>query len=114
MKKKGDNMEEFVTKNSKKTVKIIPASFKDAIALKKEMLKSLKDAGIIKGITLDSLKNLEVADIINSVATLLISMDISETFDNALFNCLKVCIYDNKHSITPQLFDDIPELQEDY
>lgn len=107
-------MEEFVTKNSKKTVKIIPASFKDAIALKKEMLKSLKDAGIIKGITLDSLKNLEVADIINSVATLLISMDISETFDNALFNCLKVCIYDNKHSITPQLFDDIPELQEDY
>lgn len=107
-------MEEFVTKNSKKTVKIIPASFKDAIALKKEMLKSLKDAGIIKGITLDSLKNLEVADIINSVATLLISMDISETFDNALFNCLKVCIYDNKHSITQQLFDDIPELQEDY
>lgn len=107
-------MEEFVTKNSKKIVKIIPASFKDAIALKKEMLKSLKDAGIIKGITLDSLKNLEVADIINSVATLLISMDISETFDNALFNCLKVCIYDNKHSITQQLFDDIPELQEDY
>lgn len=107
-------MEEFVTKNSKKTVKIIPASFKDAVALKKEMLKSLKDAGIIKGITLDSLKNLEVADIINSVATLLISMDISETFDNALFNCLKVCIYDNKHSITQQLFDDIPELQEDY
>lgn len=107
-------MDEFVTKNSKKTVKIIPASFKDAVALKKEMLKSLKDAGIIKGITLDSLKNLEVADIINSVATLLISMDISETFDNALFNCLKVCIYDNKHSITQQLFDDIPELKEDY
>ena len=107
-------MIEFTAHNTQKTVKIIPASFKCAVALKKEVLKSLKDAGIIQGINLESLKNLEVADIINSVANLIITMDISETFDSALFECLKVCIYDNKHSITPQLFDDIPELQEDY
>ena len=107
-------MIEFTTQNTKKSVKIIPASFRDATNLKKEVLKSLKDAGIIQGINLESLKNLEVADIINSVANLIITMDISESFDSALFACLKVCIYDNKHSITAQLFDDIPELQEDY
>lgn len=107
-------MLEFIAKNSEKSVKINPASFKDAIALKKEVLKSLKEAGIIKSINLESLKNLEVADIINSVANLIITMDISESFDVALFECLKVCIYDNKHSITQQLFDDIPQLQEDY
>lgn len=106
--------EEFITKNTKKSVKIIPASFKDAIALKKQVLKSLKDAGIIKDISLESLKNLEVTDVVSSIANLFIEMDMSDSFDNALFSCLKVCIYDNKHSITEQLFDDIPELQEDY
>lgn len=105
---------DFIASNSGKNVKIVPASFKNAVALKKEVLKSLKEAGIIKDISIEGLKNLEVTDIINSVANLIISIDISKSFDEALFECLKVCIYDNKHSITQQLFDDIPEIQEDY
>lgn len=107
-------MLEFTTKNSGKSVKIIPAPFKDAIKLKKEVLKCLNDAGIIKGLKLETMKNIEVADVFSSLSNLLITMDTSEGFEKAVFDCLKVCILDNTHSITIQLFNDKPELQEDY
>ena len=105
---------EFTAKNTGKSVKINPASFKEAIALKKEVLKCLKNAGIIEDINIDKLKNLNVADLFTSLSNLIITMDTSNGFENALFDCLKVCIYDGKYAITSQLFDDKPELQEDY
>lgn len=107
-------MIEFTAKNSGKSIKIIPASFKDAITLKKEALKCLNQAGIIKDLKLESLKNIETSDVLSSLSSLIITMDTSNGFENAVFDCLKVCIYDNKMSITSQLFDDKPELQEDY
>lgn len=107
-------MIEFTAKNSGKSVKILPASFKEAIKLKQEVLKCLKEAGIIKELKLETMKNIEVADVFSSLSNLLITMDTSEGFYNAIFDCLKVCIYDNSYSITAQLFNDKPELQEDY
>lgn len=105
---------EFTAKNTGKVVKIIPATFKEAIKLKQEVLKCLKEAGIIKELKLETMKNIEVTDVFNSLSNLLITMDTSDGFYNAIFDCLKVCIYDNSYSITTQLFDDKPELQEDY
>lgn len=105
---------EFTATNTGKLVKINPASFKDAINLKKETLKCLKDAGIIEEISFEKLKNINTTDIFTGLSNLIITMDTSEGFENAVFDCLKGCIYDNKHAITSQLFDDIPELQEDY
>ena len=107
-------MLEFTAKNSGKSVKIIPAPFKDAIRLKKEVLKCLNQAGIIKELKLETKKNSEVTDVFSSLSNLLITMDTSDSFETAIFDCLKVCIYDNTHSITLQLFNDKPELQEDY
>lgn len=105
---------EFTAKNTGKLVKIIPATFKEAIKLKQEVLKCLKEAGIIKELKLETMKNIEVTDVFNSLSNLLITMDTSDGFYNAIFDCLKVCIYDNSYSITTQLFDDKHELQEDY
>lgn len=105
---------EFTTRNTKKSVKIVPASFKDAVNLKKEVLKCLKDAGVIEDMNIDKLKNLNVADLFAGISNVVITMDTSDSFETALFECLKVCIYDEKFAITSQLFDDKPELQEDY
>ena len=105
---------EFTAKNSGKSVKINPASFKNAIALKKEVLKSLKDAGVIDDINLEKLKNVNISDVFTSLANVILSIDTSDSFESALFDCLNVCIYDNKFAITQQLFDDKPEIQEDY
>jgi hypothetical protein len=82
--------------------------------LKKETLKCLKDAGIIEDVSFEKLKSLNVTDIFTSISNLIITMDTSDGFEDALFDCLKVCIYDNKFGITSQLFDDKPEIQEDY
>lgn len=107
-------MLEFITKNSGKSVKINPAAFKDAICLKKAALKCLQNAGVLEDITTEKLKTLDVSNLLKGISKLVIEMDTSQDFENAIFDCLKVCIYDNKFSITSQLFDDKPEIQEDY
>lgn len=105
---------EFTAKNTGKSVKINHASFRDALTLKKETMKCLQNAGIIGDVEFDKVKTMDTSDMFSVLSNLLITMDTSESFEKAVFDCLKVCIYDNKHAITTQLFEDIPELQEDY
>lgn len=101
---------EFVTQNGQKTVEIKEASFKDSADLKKAVLKSLKDTGI----DLNNLENIQNSNIIETITQLLLNIDMSEEFEKALFKCLENCIYDKFYKITPQFFDDKPEVREDY
>lgn len=105
---------EFTTTNGQKEVKIIAASFKDAANLKKATIKALKNAEIIDGLEINISNN---SNILNKLSEALMSIDTSEEFESAVFECLKSCIYDTqglKLKITPQLFDDIPDAREDY
>lgn len=102
---------EFTTHNGQKSVKIIPASFQDAINLKKAAAKCLLDAGIIKNF---DFQGLELSALIDNAVELLFTAETSDVFEKAVFECLKSCVYDDKYKITAQIFDDKPEIREDY
>lgn len=106
-------MIDFVTKNSGKRIKIIPASFKNACKLKVEAMKCLKDSGILDKLK-ENMCNIQISTILKELTTLMISLDTSEGFNNAVMDCLNVCICENSHAITEQYFNDCPELWEDY
>lgn len=106
-------MIDFVAKNSGKRIKIIPASFKNACKLKVEAMKCLKDSGVLDKLK-ENVGNIQISTILKELATLIISLDTSEGFNNAVMDCLSVCICDNSHAITEQYFNDCPELWEDY
>lgn len=106
-------MIDFVAKNSGKRIKIIPASFKNACKLKVEAMKCLKDSGVLDKLK-ENINNIQISTILKELATLIISLDTSEGFNNAVMDCLSVCICDNSHAITEQYFNDCPELWEDY
>ena len=105
---------DIITQNGNKNITIKAAGFQDAMNLKKAVAKCLLDAGIVKNL---ELQGLELAALIDKIAELLFSAEMSEDFSKAVFECLKYCyIEDNgiKNKITPQLFDEKPELREDY
>lgn len=104
---------EFITQSTGVTVEIKPAAFKDVAALRKVIAKNLKLKNIV-----DGSDSLNLSDIkIGSILDLLAEIDSSDEFEKAVFECLKVCIYDKGGKnvrITPQLFDDLPEIRQDY
>lgn len=107
----------IITKNSGIEIEIKPSSFKDASKLKKAALKCLQEIGILKDIDLQSLRNINIATMIDKAIDVLLSVDISDDFEKQLFECLKSCTVENngiKNKITYELFDEIAELQEDY
>lgn len=103
---------EFVTQNGIE-VNIVAAPTRSAMRLKREVIKHLKNKGLIEKIQNGNLTGLQLTDILD----LLIDIDTSEEFEKAIFECLKVCIYDTqgkKLRISEQLFDDIPEARDNY
>lgn len=103
---------EFVTTNGNKKIKITPASFQDAVNLKKAAYKALKESGFLKDS--GNLSAPEFSDVINVAFDLISAAESSSELEAALFECLKVCIYDEKYKISKQLFDDFIDLREDY
>ena len=59
-------------------------------------------------------KQVDFSSVFDFIKNVLISVDISETAENAIFECLKHCVYDRTHKITLDLFDEIEEAREDY
>ena len=105
-------MEQFITKNSQKSIKIIPANFRNAHILNCETLKCLKGTDFLKKIK--DFQNTDVSTLFGELANLIIDIDTSEGFNKAVMNCLSVCICDDTHALTEQYFNDCPELWDDY
>lgn len=59
-------------------------------------------------------KQVDFTSVFDFIKNVLISVDISETAENAIFDCLKHCVYDRTHKVTLDLFDEIEEAREDY
>ncbi len=105
---------EFITTNTQKPVKIIPASFRDVAALKRAVMKIALGGNILNGIQLSKISSSDSTGMLTGLIEGIIGLDTSEEFERALMTCLAVCIYDDKFAITSQLFDDKPEIREDY
>jgi hypothetical protein len=96
------------------------ATFRESAQLKaciaKELLKQNIDIGNANSLAKlkDELNN-SVPKLLNTAKDLLLSCEVSEEFNKALFDCLKHCTYDNI-TITEDLFEVHcrPEAREDY
>lgn len=98
---------QIITKNGNVKVTINRASWADMNVLKKEALKCID-------INNFNFNMKSEVDFINSCFDLVIKAETSETFNRALFKCLKNCLYEDSISITEQLFEDKPQLIDDY
>lgn len=105
---------DFVTQNGKKKVEIKEASFKDASNLKKATMRCLLNANALENIDVSSINSIDATKILDSICQFIINMDTSEDFDKAMMSCLSSCIYDEFYKIDERLFDDKPEIREDY
>lgn len=98
---------QIITQNNKAKVTINRASWADMNLLKQEAFKCID----VRDIKLDFS---DTAEFINFCMEILIKAETSETFNYALFRCLKNCLWDDYISITEQLLQDKPEIIEDY
>lgn len=105
---------EFVTQNGQKECQIVTASFKDAVNLKKAVMKCLLNVDTLKGVNFDNLQGLDSAKVFDAIGQLIVNMDVSDDFEKAIFACLSNCVYDGFFKINEKLFDDKPEAREDY
>ena len=99
---------EFITVNSKKKIKIVPASFKEQLELKNEFWNVIKENPEITAVFKEGENSLEGA-----IKGILFA-DTSEKFITTVFKCLSSCIYEDARKIDEMLFEDVPELREDY
>lgn len=105
-------MIEFTTKNGHKEVKISEASWRDASLLKKEALKCLGNTSVLNNVK--NLTQITSTVLFGEISKLIIGLDTSVEFENAIMKCLSGCIYDGTRKIDENLFNDIPEAREDY
>lgn len=98
---------DIVTQNNKAKVTINCASWADMNLLKQEAFKCID----VRNFNFDFSNT---AGFINFCMEILIKAETSDSFNNALFRCLKNCLWDGYVSITEQLLQDKPEIIEDY
>lgn len=103
---------EFITQNGRKKVEIKEASFKDASNLKKAVMKNILAVSQQNGIP--DINGLDITKLLDLATQIIINADTSDEFGNAVFACLNGWIYDGFFKINMQLFDDKPEIREDY
>lgn len=113
-------MKDFEAQNTGNRIVINCAPIKDVLLLKKVIANEIKKnpfAFKLKGdaeLLVD--KEIDLACILEFVKNTLLSIDSSDEFDEAIYNCLKVCTYKTTYKIDKELFDNpqIPEAREDY
>lgn len=111
-------MKEFKATNTGKSVIINVASTREAKELKRVILKEIQKNPLglkLLGQTENVFdKQIDFTELIDFIKNVLIGIDTSQEVEDAIFNCLKHCVYDKTHKITESLFDDVPEAREDY
>ena len=109
---------EIKLQNSRKMLIINTASTAEVKHLKNVLLEEIKKYPLglkLLGST-ESIfdKQVDFTSVFDFLKNVLISVDISETAENAVFECLKHCVYDRTHKVNQNLFDEIEEAREDY
>lgn len=116
-------MKEFKAANTGNKIIINCAPVKDVLRLKevilKEMIKhplglKIKDKqGDFKELLE---KEVDIVGVIDFIKNTVLSIDTSQDFSEAIFECLKYCTYKSTYKIDMDLFDNksVPEAREDY
>ena len=113
-------MKEFNAENTGNKVLINCAPTKDVFRLKQvifnEIIKHPLGLKIQEGGKDILDKDVDLTGIIEFVKNTLLSLDGSDEFNDAIFECLKYCTYKSTFKIDRDLFDNktIPEAREDY
>ena len=109
---------EITLQNSGKTLIINTASVEEVKYLKNVLLEELKKYPLglkLLGNTASVFdKQIDFTSVFDFIKNVLISIDISEMAENAIFECLKHCVYDKTHKVTMDLFNEVEEAREDY
>ena len=109
---------EIKLENSGKTLIINTASTEEVKYLKNVLLEELKKYPLglkLLGNTSSVFdKQVDFTSVFDFIKNVLISIDISEKAEDAIFECLKHCVYDKTHKVTMDLFDEVEEAREDY
>lgn len=109
---------EIKLQNSGKVLIINTATTAEVKYLKNALLEELKQYPLglkLLGNTQSIFdKQVDFTSVFDFIKNVLISIDISETAENAIFDCLKHCVYDKTHKVTQDLFDEVEEAREDY
>lgn len=109
---------EIKLQNSGKMLIINTATTAEVKYLKNALLEELKQYPLglkLLGNTQSIFdKQVDFTSVFDFIKNVLISIDISETAENAIFDCLKHCVYDKTHKVTQDLFDEVEGAREDY
>lgn len=112
-------MKEIISKNTGNKIIINCASTREVLKLKQVILNELGKRPL--GIKLskgDNLldKDIDFVGILDYIKDTLLALDGSDSFQEAIFNCLAYCTYKSTYKIDMDLFDNpaIPEAREDY
>lgn len=113
-------MKEFNATNTGNRVVINCANMNEAMQLKNVIFNEIKKSPL--GLKLTADKNsileseLDIASILEFIKNILLSIDSSEAFEEAIFNCLRHCTYKSTFKIDKDLFDNqqVQEAREDY
>ena len=113
-------MKEFKATNTGNKVVINCAKTREVQRLKQVILNEVKKNPIgIKligqGVSVLE-KELDFTGVLDFIKDTLISIDTSDEFNEAIFECLKYCTYKSVYKVDEDLFDndEVPEAREDY
>ena len=113
-------MKEFNATNTGNRVVINCATTREVLKLKQVILNELAKHPLglkLNGTAKDILnKDVDFTGVIEFIKNTLLSLDGSDEFINAVFDCLKYCTYKTTYKIDWELFDNktVPEAREDY
>lgn len=114
-------MKEIIAKNTGNKIIINCASTREVLQLKQvifnELTKRPLGLKLTKGSATDLLdKDVDFVGVLDYIKDTLLSLDGSDSFQDAIFNCLQYCTYKSTYKIDMDLFDNpaIPEAREDY
>ena len=113
-------MKEFNCTNTGNTVIINCAPTKSVQKLKNVIFNEIRKSPIgIKLINGDKTlfeKDVDFTGVFDFIKNTLIGIDVSEDFNEAIFECLQYCTYKRIYKIDEALFDNeqVPEAREDY
>lgn len=113
-------MKEFNAENTGNRIVINCATIDEVKRLKQVIVKEIQKSPLglkLIGSNEDILnKEIDIVGILEFIKNVLLGIESSDEFDEAIYNCLKHCTYKSTYRIDKQLFDNaqIPEAREDY
>lgn len=112
-------MKEFNAQNTGNRVVINTASLDEVKRLKQVIISEIKKSPLglkIIGSGDVAEREVDISGILEFVKNVLLGIECSDEFDEAIFACLKHCTYKTTYQITKNLFDDkqCAEAREDY